>query len=250
MIAGSHDSFDGAHKSSLAENHIICSEVTTLSSSLSYQQIPESSTSMEEEYENTRNEVLEGTRRNVLSNSIDTIYCGKCLGTGILPVPPELKKFSSDTNNYDGNTLKTLIATTFLPSKDEVTGGTAQNNQSPAQSLPPPPPPQFGLAEIIEAENNWEITPREGQTYAQRVDAIEEKALRARECLEAQNQAIVNIAVIHNIDSILTNHIEETEVKWGILPPKHSSLDDRLLRIKEVAKFLRDGLETALSYQH
>ncbi len=212
-----------------------CEEVPKLSTSSSSSQVSYSSSPPTLCTSDDRTDSEEDRTHEITSNrfskNVETTYCGKCLGTGILPVPSELQQFSSDTHDYDESTLQRLV-TNFLPSRDQNSDAITNEDKD---SQAPSTTPSFGLAQIIEAEKMWEIEPREGQTYPERINAIEEKVFRARECIASQNQNIVNITVISNIDSILTKHIEDAEVKWGIIPPENSSLDDRLLHIKEVA---------------
>jgi len=186
------------------------------------------------------------------------MQCDTCLGAGILPIPTDTPKdllpnpamIIKPTNNsntllpninqkpFVTGQLKSSLAISNEKAADEQKDEEHVSVSRESVSTEMTKPASIWSDRIRRVENKWDIVIDENKSFAQRVEAIESKALFCRSVLQNSSKSSVeeNAADIHSLRTEGTlKEVELAEEKWGLSPPEGYNLTERIQLIEQTA---------------
>lgn len=143
-------------------------------------------------------------------SSFESKYCHKCLGTGLLPVPEALKRFSTEENTVELQTVK---------SGGEEIDNLSQANGSQVHG---------DLGSQLQAlEQKLGIAIPGNITYPDRIKQIEAVLQHQKKTTDIETAFLINDDII--------KMLERAEEKWGIKPPEGYTISERVELVEQTA---------------
>ena len=142
-------------------------------------------------------------------SSFESKYCHKCLGTGLLPVPEALKRFSTEESTEELQTPKS--------GGEEISLSQANGSQVHGD-----------LGSQLQAlEQKLGITVPPNITYPDRIKQIEAVLQQQKKTTDIETAFLINDDII--------KMLERAEEKWGIKPPEGYTVSERVELVEQTA---------------